>query len=103
MKSAFPACGAALCAAILLGNSISVIADDRRKEDDFAARLSGYNEVHFVAGPPAALRGAISTRAKGSFKADIDDRKQIIRYELTFEGLESDVTQAHIHFGQRHT
>ena len=95
---------AAAVAAFMLGCTAAANADnDRRNEDDFAARLSGYNEVHFAAGPPAALRGAISTGARGSFKAEIDDRKGVIYYELSFEGLESDVTQAHIHFGQRHT
>jgi hypothetical protein len=95
---------AAAVAAVMLGCTASANADnDRRNKDDFAARLSGYNEVHFAAGPPAALRGAISTGARGSFKAEIDDRKSVIYYELSFEGLESDVTQAHIHFGQRHT
>ncbi|TMG77637.1 MAG: CHRD domain-containing protein, partial [Betaproteobacteria bacterium] len=68
----------------------------------FAARLSGYNEVHFIATVPA-LRGAVSTRARGNFRAVIDDRAQRIDYELSFEGLEADVTQSHIHFGQRHT
>jgi len=33
----------------------------------------------------------------------IDDRAETIHYELSFEGLESDVTQSHIHFGQRNT
>jgi len=68
-----------------------------------AARLSGYNEVHFIAAPTPALRGAISTQARGSFRAMIDDRAEMIHYELSFEGLEADVTQSHIHFGQRHT
>jgi len=102
MKSV-PALAAAVVAA-LMGSFTTATADDRgSREDDFAARLSGYNEVHFVAGPPAALRGAISTAARGSFKAEIDDRRRVIRYELAFEGLEGDVTQAHIHFGQRST
>jgi hypothetical protein len=109
MKSV-PVLAAAVLAA-LMGSYTTATADDRgSREDDFAARLSGYNEVHFVAGnaaatPPAppALRGAISTAAKGRFKAEINDRKRIITYELSFEGLEGDVTQAHIHFGQRST
>jgi CHRD domain-containing protein len=102
MKSRFPPLAAAMMVA-LLGSFTTAIADDRgNKEDDFAARLSGYNEVHFVANVPA-LRGAVSTTAGGSFKAEINDRMGVIDYELTFEGLESDVTQAHIHFGQRHT
>jgi len=86
------------------------LADD---DDDqrVRARLSGYEEVHFIfspgsAGPPpvppsAALRGAVSTAARGTFRATIDNGE--IRYRLSYEGLEAPVTQAHIHFGQPHT
>jgi hypothetical protein len=74
--------------------------DDKGK---FTTELSGYNEVHFVAAPTPALRGAISTKATGNFKATIDDAKQLIHYELNYQGLEGAVTQSHIHFGQRHT
>jgi hypothetical protein len=95
---------AATCAALMLGCAAAAIADnERRNEDDFAARLSGFNEVHFIGGAAPALRGAISTAARGSFKTEIDDRANVIRYTLSFEGLEGDVTQAHIHFGQRHS
>ncbi len=90
-----------------LGAAAPVIANDSNASK-YGARLSGYNEVHFVAGtatPPVApaLRGAISTAAKGSFTAKIDDRAESISYELTYEGLEGTVTQAHIHFGQHHS
>jgi hypothetical protein len=100
---------AAALAALTLGLSAS--ADDG-KQDNFRARLSGYNEVHFIPGafpnPPnpgtlPALRGAVSTKASGSFHAEIDDRSDTIDYTLTYSGLEGAVTQAHIHFGQRHT
>jgi CHRD domain len=94
-----PATLAAALAAITFGLSAS--ADD--KQDKFRTRLSGYNEVHFIAAPTPALRGAVSTRASGSFRAEIDDRARAIDYELSYEGLEGTVTQAHIHFGQRHT
>ena len=89
--------------------------DDRRKkdkrrnnDDKVSARLSGFNEVHFSGGEGTpetlpALRGAISTTASGKFRAEIDDDARIIDYELSYEGLEGAVTQAHIHFGQRHT
>ena len=91
-------------AALAVGFSAAATADDDRNEGNrFAARLSGYNEVHFIAAPTPALRGAISTQARGSFRAVIDDRAEMIHYELSFEGLEADVTQSHIHFGQRHT
>jgi hypothetical protein len=79
----------------------SAMADNR--DDQVEARLSGFNEVHFIAGPPAALRGAISTAASGAFSAKIFDRAKIIRYELRYRGLEGTVSQAHIHFGQNHT
>ena len=104
MKAKFPASVAALLAALTVGSFATAIADDRgNKDDDFAARLSGYNEVHFAAGPPAALRGAISTKSSGSFKAEIDDVNGVISYELSYRDLEGTVTQAHIHFGQRST
>jgi len=103
MTTLTPRSVAATLAAFTVGFSAAAIADnDRNDGDRFSARLSGYNEVHFIAGAPA-LRGAISTQARGNFRAVIDDGASLIHYELSFEGLESDVTQSHIHFGQRHT
>jgi hypothetical protein len=103
MTTPTPRSVAATLAAFTIGFSAAAIADnDRNDGDRFSARLSGYNEVHFIAGAPA-LRGAISTQARGSFRAVIDDRAETIHYELSYEGLGSDVTQSHIHFGQRHT
>lgn len=51
------------------------------------ARLQGFQE------PPA-----ISTGARGEFRAKIDGDE--IEYELSYSGLEGTVTQAHIHLGQ---
>lgn len=84
----------ALLIALLVVGAIPALADERHRT--FRAKLSGYNEV-----VPAG--GAISTRARGKFKAEIDEDAQTIHYELSYEGLEFDVSQAHIHFGQRHT
>ncbi|MGH2394931.1 MAG: CHRD domain-containing protein, partial [Candidatus Limnocylindria bacterium] len=91
--------------AVVLALSLTVASVPvvQASDDRFATRLSGFNEVHFSAGPPAALRGAVSTPAKGSFRALINDRKDIIFYELRYEDLTGAVTQAHIHFGQQHT
>ena len=69
----------------------------------FRAQLSGYNEVHFSGGPPATLRGAVSTKASGSFSAKLNNAGDIIDYELSYKDLEGTVTQAHIHFGQPST
>ena len=96
---------AATCALgiLILASGNVYSADKDAGNHNFSTRLSGFNEVHFNAGPPATLRGAISSVAKGSFKATLDNSTSTIGYELTYEGLESDITQSHIHFGQRHT
>lgn len=62
----------------------TVTADDSRS---IKATLDGYQE------PPA-----VSTAATGTFKAHITD-ENAIEYELTYQDLETDVAQAHIHFG----
>ncbi len=49
--------------------------------------LSGYQEVP-----------ALSTTGAGEFHATISDDDHAIRYRLTFSRLETDATQAHIHF-----
>jgi hypothetical protein len=51
-------------------------------------RLTGFEEVPVV-----------STGGEGKFKADV--KRDRIEWELRYEDLEGDVTQAHIHFGQR--
>ena len=109
MKIVFSAVCAVAMLFLVAGNGYS--ADKENNKDDkennkdhkFSTRLSGFNEVHFVAGPPAALRGAVLTKAKGSFQAKLRKGEDVIDYELSYEGLEGTVTQAHIHFGQRHT
>jgi hypothetical protein len=98
----------AILALLLIVGSVPAVltADDdsHNKSHNFFARLSGFNEVHFSGGPPAAtLRGAISTKAEGTFRARLRKNMDVIDYELTYKGLEGSVTQAHIHFGQRHT
>jgi hypothetical protein len=59
-------------------------ADESRS---IRATLDSYQE------PPA-----LSSPATGTFKAHITD-ENAIEYELTYQDLESDVAQAHIHFG----
>jgi CHRD domain len=55
------------------------------------AKLIGFQEVP-----------SVSTVARGEFRARISKDEQSIQYELTYEGLQGAVTQAHIHFAQRH-
>src|SRR5262245_15819011 len=49
--------------------------------------LTGYEEVP-----------ALSTPGVGEFRATVSRSSDEISYQLTFSGLESDATQAHIHF-----
>src|SRR5688572_28990605 len=44
---------------------------------------------------------ALSSPARGRFKATIDPENQTISYELSYEGLQAPALQAHIHIGQR--
>lgn len=43
---------------------------------------------------------AVSSVAGGEFRARISGDETAIEYELSYSGLEGDVAQAHIHFGQ---
>jgi hypothetical protein len=60
---------------------------------EFREKLTGYEET------PAAL----STPANGEFKARVSRSSETISYRLSYRGFETDVTQAHIHFGARAT
>ena len=70
-------------AAVTVTTAVAGGGDQRISE-----RLTGYEEVPVV-----------STGAEGKFKAHIE--RDRIEWELRYEDLEGDVTQAHIHFGQR--
>jgi hypothetical protein len=56
----------------------------------FREILIGYEEVP-----------AVSTPARGEFRARINNNQTRIRYELSYSDLEGDVQQAHIHLGQK--
>lgn len=84
---------------VLAGAVVAVIAagsaamaqgnDSAGGGNAFHEQLSGYQEDPLV----------ISTTGGGRFEAKIDERRQEISYELSYENLEGAVTQAHIHFG----
>jgi hypothetical protein len=87
----------------LLGGATAVMlvagavgADDRdynrgrHKRVSLVAMLSPSEEVP-----------ALSSTARGWFRATIDEANQTISYELRYDGLEGNPLQAHIHVGQR--
>jgi len=64
---------------------------DRERSRFFvSADLIGYQEVP-----------ALSSTAKGNFRAWVDTRANTITYKLSYEALEGTVSQAHVHFGQK--
>jgi hypothetical protein len=88
---------AALALATLGAGSLMAGDDgerDRRHDKDgrfvVRAELHGRQEVP-----------AVSTAARGTFRAVVDTVANTITYRLTYDALEGNVTQAHVHFGQR--
>jgi hypothetical protein len=63
---------------------------------EFKARLDGFFEV----GALNNESGAILTNGTGKLTLDVDHNSAT--YSLTYSGLGSNVTQAHLHFGKVH-
>jgi len=66
------------------------------EQGEFKARLDGFFEV----GALNAETGAIFTNGTGSLTLTINGNSA--SYRLSFSGLTSNVTQAHLHFGKVH-
>jgi hypothetical protein len=77
--------------ALGLGTTAVADGDDEghRRDSPLRARLRAHNEI------PTVI-----SDASGEFRGKIDFDMQTIEYELTYDGLEGTVTQAHIHVGQ---
>jgi hypothetical protein len=74
---------AAVAIVAVIGMGTVAVADSVRERET----LTGYEEVP-----------ALSTPGVGEFKIDLARSGDSLDYELTFSGLESAATQAHIHF-----
>jgi hypothetical protein len=89
--------GSFTAGALALGLSGGVLADHDHdqgrgnREEVVHARLIGYDETP-----------SVSTPAEGTFSAVIDETAGTITYKLNYQGI-GDVTQSHLHLGQRHT
>src|SRR5437588_4082272 len=73
-----------------------------RADDDpvkFTAKLDGFQEV----GALNNETGAILSEGKGMLTLTLDRKAQQFTFELTYSGLTTPLTQAHIHFGRVHT
>lgn len=76
--------------AVVIALAGTAAAHDRKKREEVRARLVSIQEVP-----------ALSTPARGRFKAVIDEDQGTIEYTLSYENLDGAVAQSHIHFGQR--
>jgi CHRD domain len=75
----------AITGAVAVGTVAAVAVAD--EGSGVRESLTGYEEVP-----------ALSTPGVGQFRATIDRRDNEIDYRLSFQGTETNVTQAHIHF-----
>jgi hypothetical protein len=81
----------ALAAVLAVAAPAGALAQDR--QDRFQAELGGFEEVP-----------SVSTTGSGRFRAQVvgSGPQTTIEYELTYSGLSSPTTAAHVHFAQRH-
>lgn len=79
-----------LAGTVMIGLSLAAAPASADQQSEFRARLKGLNEVP-----------AVSTQASGRFELELDRRTPLGKWKLRYEGLEGNVTVAHIHFGQR--
>ena len=75
---------------VAFGATASLANDKRKREEVVSAKLVGIQEVP-----------ALSTPARGRFRAVIDEDSGMITYTVSYENLVGLVQQSHIHFGQK--
>ncbi len=85
--------GLAVAASVAVATTTVVAAQGSSGQghNRVSTRLSGFHET------PLAL----SSPGSGWFRAKLDVKNDEIRYTLSFQGLPSAATQAHIHFGSK--
>lgn len=86
---------------MLLAGAIAGLSAGFAQAQEFGARLNGFEETGPLPGPNAASTGAILSDGKGKLTLDVG-KTETITYELTYSGMKTNVTQAHIHFGKIH-
>lgn len=87
MKSFYFSTALAVTAMLALAGNALTREDNRAR---MKADLSGYQEA-----PP------VSTKGSGDFRAQLNDARTGIEFELTYENLAGAVSAAHIQFGQQ--
>jgi CHRD domain len=65
----------------------------------FSTTFSGFQEI---GGLGAGETGAILSKGTGTLELQLKKKASTVTFKLTYSGLSSPVTQAHIHFGKEH-
>jgi hypothetical protein len=82
--------GLSIVVAILATSIVATPALAHGGKSKFKTNLSGYNET----------TATINSPASGNFVATVSKDESTITYTLTYSGIPTTVTQAHIHFGR---
>jgi hypothetical protein len=80
---------AILAGGVLLGLAVAAAGANSALAEKVGAEIDGYQIVP-----------TISSTGSGSFRARIDRTAKIIQFHMTYEDLEGDILQSHIHFGR---
>jgi hypothetical protein len=82
----------------ILGTVTFMLLYSPANASDFSAKFSGFQEL----GALGSETGAIFSPGKATLDLDLNRKTQKITFRLTYSGLTSPVTVAHIHFGKIH-
>ena len=80
----------AAAVALFVSVGSSAAGDSNRDRDKLKAELKGFEEIP-----------TLSTPGSGEFKGRISRGEESVEFELSYEDLEGEVTQAHIHLGAK--
>ena len=83
----------------ILGTAAFMLLGAHAHAAEFTAHFSGFQEIGALG---AGETGAIFSRGKGTLQLDLNRNARTLAFKLTYSGLGSRVTQAHIHFGKVH-
>jgi hypothetical protein len=92
--------------AIAIATAVFTLSAAYAQAQEFAAKLSGFNELGSLPSATAFPTGAILSDGTGTAKFDLDRKAGTITYTLTYSNvgttppLTGTVTQSHIHFGK---
>jgi CHRD domain len=91
-------CRRSVLAGAVLAAAVTIMSSAYANAQQFqAGAFTGFEEL----GPLNAESGNILSTGQGTLTLNMNQQLQSLTYTLTYSGLSSAVTQAHIHFGRQ--